>query len=98
MKIGFWAFNTYLLLLAVLGGCAATRRPPEPAKADVRGAADDLRVDHEYRPAPTGAEVLAVSYDHPPRDYYVLYRDKGYYNGYYGGTRGYRPCDRPRWR
>ena len=85
------------LLLAVLGGCAAPRIQPGPAKADVRGAADDLRVEHEYRPAPTGAEVLAVSYDHPPRDYYAyFFCGKGAYsNGYYGGT---RPCDRPRWR
>ena len=85
------------LLLAVLGGCAAPRRTPEPATVDVRGAADDLRVEHEYRPAPTGAEVLAVSYDHPPRDYYAyFFCGKG--NGYYGGYRGFRPCDRPRWR
>ena len=85
------------LLLAVLCGCAAPRRGPASAGVDVRGSADDLRVEHGYRPAPTGAEVLAVSYDHPPRTYYkYFYCGKGgYYNGgYRGGYSGYRP----RWR
>ncbi|HEX7899125.1 MAG TPA: hypothetical protein VF950_15275 [Planctomycetota bacterium] len=65
------------LLFAILGGCAVHRELPAPA-GDVRGAADDLRVDHEYRPAPTGADILAVSYDHPPRDYYKIFWGKGY--------------------
>jgi hypothetical protein len=78
------------ILLAALGGCAAPRRSPPPAAVDVRGAADDLRVEHEYRPAPTGSESLAVSYDHPPRAYYA---DCWRYPSY----RWNRPCERPRY-
>ena len=79
------------LLLAALCGCAGHRRGPEASGVDVRGAADDLRVDHQYRPAPTGGEILAISYDHPPRDYYKIFWGKGFYGGY----AGYR-CAPPR--
>ena len=81
------------LLFAILGGCAVHRELPAPA-GDVRGAADDLRVVHEYRPAPTGADVLAVSYDHPPREYYKYFWGKGYYAGYRRERpRYFRRCD-----
>jgi hypothetical protein len=83
------------ILLAVLGGCAAARKAgPEPSAVDVRGSADDLRVVHEYRPAPTGSEVLAVSYDHPPRTYYAdCWRRQACYPAY----RWNPPCERPRY-
>ena len=83
------------ILLAALCGCAAPRKIPASAGVDVRGSADDLRVEHEYRPAPMGAEILAVSYDHPPRAYYSLYCGKGYY-GRYSGYR-WNSCERPRY-
>lgn len=78
------------ILFAALRGCAAQRKTPaSAADVDVRGSADDLRVDYQYRPAPTGSQSLALSYDHPPRAYYSLCRVKGYDGGY---SRRTRPC------
>ena len=82
------------ILFATLCGCAVPRKTTAPAGVDVRGSADDLRVEHEYRPAPTGSESLAVSYDHPPRAYYPAWWRQACYTGYSGYR--WNACERPR--
>lgn len=84
--------NTAAILLALTAGCAAPR-PSSPLRTeDPRGAADALWVEREYRPQPTGADLVSVHYDHPPRDYYAIWWKRGYSYGY-RDTR----CDRPRY-
>lgn len=63
------------LALGLLGasGCAAPAAPaPRTAPAvEVRGAADGIRVEHEYRPERPGDTLHAVAFDHPPRAYFA---------------------------
>jgi hypothetical protein len=85
------------LLLGLLGACR-TAPPAEGAAArarDVRGAADGLRVEHEYHPAPTGGDGIAVSYDHPPKVYYATCWGYGFRDARHAWS---SPCDRPRYR
>lgn len=70
--------NTSALLLALLSGCAAPR-PADPApERRVRGEADALRVDREYRPSPTGGETFSVHFDHPEKAYYATCRKRAH--------------------
>ncbi len=87
------------LVLALLAGCAAPPRPEAPARPEeVRGAADGLRVVHEYRPAPTGGEILALGYDCAPKVYYAYCWDGGMIRrgGWRGSAWGY-DCWKPRY-
>jgi hypothetical protein len=89
--------NTAAILLALMAGCAAPKASVPARTEDPRGAADAFWVEREYRPQPTGAELVSVHYDHPPRDYYAIWWKRGYYGGYRGyncGPRYYRRrCD-----
>ncbi len=87
------------LVLALLAGCAAPPRPEAPARAEeVRGAADALRVDHAYRPAPTGGEILAIGYDCAPKVYYARCWSGSslWTGGWRGGSSWRGDCWRPR--
>jgi hypothetical protein len=56
------------LAAALLAGCAASPaapRSPEPSAPQGRDYADRLRVDTDYRPAPTGGECVTCWYELP---------------------------------
>ena len=80
------------LALGLLGalGCSTPSAPPASARRahEVGGAADGLRVDHEYRPPPTGSDVHVAAYEHPPRAYFATCWDSRY-----ARCRPFRRCD-----
>lgn len=69
---------TWALLMALLAGCATPRLSNPAPERRVRGEADALRVDREYRPSPTGAESLSLRFEHPEKAYYATCRKGGY--------------------